>query len=207
MRYALKEYQTDAVARVLKNLDDARDDYRRKDRKIAFALSAPTGAGKTVMAAAVFEALFEGSEEFDVERDPSAVVLWVTDDPSLNEQTRHRLIEAGDRLGESRLKIIGDGFDQEKLEPGNVYFLNVQKLGAATTFVKPSDTRTYTLWQTIQNTIEDPGLTLYLVLDEAHKGMKPPTRRAEEERARSPIVQRLVNGHDGIPAAPIVWGI
>lgn len=207
MRYALKDYQTDAVARVLRNLEDARDDYRRKDRKIAFALSAPTGAGKTVMAAAVLEALFEGSEDFDVEPDPSAVVLWVTDDPSLNEQTRHRLIEAGDRLGESRLRVIDDGFDQEKFEPGNVYFLNVQKLGSATTFVKPTDTRMYTLWQTIQNTIEDPRLTLYLVLDEAHKGMRPSTRRAEEERNRTTIVQRLVNGHNGIPAAPIVWGI
>ena len=74
------------------------DDYRRKDRRIAFALSAITGAGKTVMASAVFEALFDGSEEFEVEADPGAVVLWVTDDPNLNEQTRYRIMEASDRL-------------------------------------------------------------------------------------------------------------
>ena len=178
MRFALKDYQTDAVSRILNNLRDARQDYHERNRRIAFALSATTGAGKTVMATAVFEALFEGSEDFDVEADPSAVVLWVTDDPSLNEQTRHRIIESGDRLDVSRLKVIGDGgFDQEKFEPGNVYFLNIQKLGSATSWVKQSDERTYTLWDTIRNTIEDENLTLYLVLDEAHKGMRDRTGR------------------------------
>jgi len=46
------------------------------------------------MAAAVFEALFEGSDDYEVEADPSAVVLWVTDDPNLNEQTRYRNLQA-----------------------------------------------------------------------------------------------------------------
>ena len=52
------------------------------------SLSATTGAGKTVMAAAVIEALFCGSETFDFEPDPGAVVIWFSDDPNLNEQTR-----------------------------------------------------------------------------------------------------------------------
>jgi superfamily II DNA or RNA helicase len=95
MRFALKDYQTEAVSEVLTNLRDAHEDYHRRNRRIAFALSATTGAGKTVMATAVIEALFEGSEEFDFEADPSAVVLWVTDDPNLNEQTRYRIIESG----------------------------------------------------------------------------------------------------------------
>src|SRR5947208_400531 len=137
MRFSLKDYQSDAVKKVLENLADAKDDNHRKNRLVAFALSATTGAGKTVIATAVIEALFHGSEEFEFIPDRTAVVLWVTDDPSLNEQTRYRIIECGDRLDVSRLKVIGDGgFDQEKLEPGNIYFLNVQKLGSATTWVK-----------------------------------------------------------------------
>ena len=48
------------------------------------------------MASAVFEALFDGSEEFEFEAGPTAVVLWVTDDPNLNEQTRFRIIEASE---------------------------------------------------------------------------------------------------------------
>lgn len=207
MRFALKDYQVDAVARILRNLTRAREDTRRHSDLIAFALSATTGAGKTVMATAVIEALFEGSEDFGVDADPSAVVLWVTDDPSLNAQTRHRIIECGDRLDVGRLVVIGDGgFDQETFDPGNVYFLNVQKLASSTTWVKRDDTRRYTLWDTIRNTIEDETRTLYLILDEAHRGMRNATGRSADTN-RSTIVRRLINGHGDIPAAPIVWGI
>ena len=55
---------------------------RDKRRDVPFSLTATTGAGKTVMAAAVIEALFDGDDDFDFEADPGAVVLWFTDDPS-----------------------------------------------------------------------------------------------------------------------------
>lgn len=207
MQFKLKDYQEDAVRIVLRRLDEARDDYRNKDRLVAFALSAITGAGKTVMASAVFEALFDGSEEHEFDGDPSAVVLWVTDDPNLNEQTRFRIMEASDRLGASRLLVIEDKFNAERLAPGKVYFLNRQKL-TGKTFITHSNKRTYTLWETIANTINDPDCTLYLVLDEAHRGMRPSNvSRDTEERDRSSTVLRLINGHDGMPPAPIVWGI
>jgi hypothetical protein len=205
MRFTLKDYQDEAVRSVLNSLDDARDDYRSKNRKIAFALSAITGAGKTVMAAAVFEALFGGSEDYEVEADPTAVVLWVTDDPNLNEQTRYRIMEASDKLSARRLKIVDDGVDLETFDAGRVYFLNRQKL-TAKTFITSSNRRTFTLWDTIRNTIEDEARrTLYLVLDEAHRGVK--TSGNGEERDRSTTILRLINGHNGIPAAPIVLGI
>lgn len=208
MQFTLKDYQDEAVREVLSRLDDAKDDYRRKSRQVAFALSAITGAGKTVMASAVFEALFDGSEEFECAGDPSAVVLWVTDDPNLNEQTRYRIREASDRLDMSRLKVIGEGFNQEKFEPGTVYFLNRQKL-TAKTFINHSDKRTFTLWETIQNTIEDTERTLYLVLDEAHRGMRQQSKikKDEDEADRSSTVLRLINGFNGVPPAPIVWGV
>src|SRR5215203_6463712 len=132
MRFKLKDYQDEAVRDVLQSLQEARDDYRSKNRKIAFALSAITGAGKTVMAAAVFESLFEGSEDYEVEADATAVVLWVTDDPNLNEQTRYRIMEASDKLAAPRLKIIDDSFVAETFDPSKVYFLNRQKLTAKT---------------------------------------------------------------------------
>lgn len=220
MRFTLKDYQDDAVEEVLRNLADARDDWHRRHRPVAFSLTATTGAGKTVMAAAVIEALFEGNDDFDFERDPGAVVLWFTDDPSLNEQTRFRLMEAGDRIGHSRLMVIGNTFNQEKLEPGKVYFLNAQKLSKNSMLVRgPSedeqdplferavmpDGRSFTMWATIRNTIEDDQLTLYMILDEAHRGMKP--RSATDRAERSTIVTRLINGANQDPAVPIVWGI
>jgi type III restriction enzyme len=204
MRFTLKDYQDEAVREVLRSLQDARDDYRTKNRKLAFALSAITGAGKTVMAAAVFEAMFEGSDDYELDADPSAVVLWVTDDPNLNEQTRYRIMEASDKLTSPRLKIIDDAFDAEEFDRSKVYFLNRQKL-TAKTFITTSNKRTFSLWETIKNTIEDPARTLYLVLDEAHRGVK--SSGNGEEKDRSTTILRLINGHNGIPAAPIVLGI
>lgn len=220
MRYTLKDYQEDAVADVLRNLSDARDDWHRRGRRVAFSLTATTGAGKTVMAAAVIEALFDGNDDLDFEADPGAMVLWFTDDPSLNEQTRFRLMEASDRIAHSRLVVIEHPFSQEKLEPGNVYFLNAQKLSRNSLLVKGApeetqdplfrqsaspDLRAFTMWDIIRNTIEEEHLTLYVILDEAHRGMKAPSKTERDEKTT--IVRRLVNGTNGVPPVPIVWGI
>src|SRR5690606_26008215 len=147
-------------------------------KQSAFALTATTGAGKTVMAAAVIEALFFGNDELDVEADPSAVVLWFSDDPSLNEQTRHRLLAASDKLMWDDLATIEYPFPQEKLAPGKVYFLNTNKLAKGTRLTRghtadddeeqlpelrasvAPDLSGFTIWETIANTINDPGLTL-----------------------------------------------
>ena len=220
MRYTLKDYQNDAVADVLDRLSRARADWNRLEEPVAFSLTATTGAGKTVMAAAVIEALFNGNPDHNFDSDPGAVVLWFTDDPSLNEQTRFRLMDASDRLGHSRLVVIENTFNQEKLESGKVYFLNAQKLGKKSLLVRGAaeksqesaqhalpmpDARAFTMWDTLVNTIADEHLTLHLILDEAHRGMKPPNTGDRAEKAT--IVQRLVNGAHGVPPVPIVWGI
>ena len=220
MRYTLKDYQSDAVADVLARLVRSRHDWSRLKEPVAFSLTATTGAGKTVMAAAVIEALFGGNPDHDFDADPGAVVLWFTDDPSLNEQTRFRLMDAADRIGHSRLVVVENTFNQEKLEPGKVYFLNAQKLGKKSLLVRGAtngasggsqrdlpmpDARAFTMWDTLANTILDEHLTLYLILDEAHRGMKSPSKRERAEKAT--IVQRIVNGAGGVPPVPIVWGI
>ena len=220
MRYTLKDYQDEAVADVLERLARARDSWHRWKSPVAFSLTATTGAGKTVMAAAVIEALFDGKSAYDFEADPGAVVLWFTDDPSLNEQTRFRLRAAADRILPSRLVVIENTFNREKLEPGRVYFLNAQKLGKNSLLVRGAprrsgakaqydmpmpDARAFTMWDTLANTITDEKLSLYVILDEAHRGMKTPTKGDRAEKAT--IVQRLVNGSHGVPPVPIVWGI
>lgn len=221
MKFTLKQYQADAVGQMLDYFANARDDYHRKGRNVSFSLAATTGAGKTVMAAAVIEGLFFGDPDWDFEADLGAVVLWFTDDPSLNEQTKHRLLEAaGDRIAYSRLQVIGNTFNQEKFDPGKVYFLNSQKLSKNSLLVRGAaddtqdplvertaspDLRQHTIWDTIQNTIEDDQLTLYLILDEAHKGMKKPTKSDRVEKHT--IVKRLINGSNGVPPIPVVWGI
>lgn len=220
MKFTLKDYQEEAVREVLVNLKKASRRWREDGDKHAFSLTATTGAGKTVMAAAVFEALFHGDDNYDMEPDPGAVVIWFSDDPSLNEQSRFRLLEASDRLSISDLVVVQSTFQREVLEPGKVYFLNTQKLSKSSLLVRGHDpddegiekdgqirlmpdSRSFTIWDTIQNTIDDPALTLYLVLDEAHRGMRAATGAGE----KTTIVKRLINGSGPVPGIPVVWGI
>jgi type III restriction enzyme len=220
MKFTLKDYQEDAVKDVLINLKKASRRWREDKDKHAFSLTATTGAGKTVMAAAVFEALFHGDDNYDIEPDPGAVVIWFSDDPSLNEQSRFRLLEASDRISISDLVVVQSTFQREKLEAGKIYFLNTQKLGKSSLLVRGHDAdedgvekdgqmrimpdmRSFTIWDTIQNTIDDPALTLYLVLDEAHRGMRAATGAGE----KTTIVKRLINGTGSVPGIPVVWGI
>jgi len=214
MKFTLHGYQNDAVREVLANLKKARRRWHQDKDRHAFSLTAVTGAGKTVMAAAVFEALFHGDDAFEFDRDPGAVVIWFSDDPSLNEQTRFRLMESSDRLRHTDLVVVENTFNRPKLEAGKIYFLNTQKLGKKSLLVRGfdgdedetfpemrPDLRSHTIWDIIRNTIEDPELTLYMVLDEAHRGM------GTENREKSTIVKRLINGEKGVPGIPVVWGI
>ncbi len=215
MKFTLKDYQEDAVDDVLRTLERARTEWERDGKESSVALTAPTGAGKTVMAAAVIEALFYGSEKFDFDPDEGAVVLWFSDDPNLNDQTRMRLMDASEKFVSSDLVTIEPPFAKAKLDPGRVYFLNTQKLSKNSKLTRghvedpdqpalpgAPDLQGYTIWETIANTIADEHLTLYLILDEAHRGFNTRT-----SRDKSSIVQRLVNGHSGYPPIPIVWGI
>jgi hypothetical protein len=222
MKFTLKDYQEEAVKDVLINLKKAARRWREDKDKHAFSLTATTGAGKTVMAAAVFEALFHGDDNIDLEPDPAAVVIWFSDDPSLNEQSRFRLLEASDRISISDLIVVQNTFQREKLEAGKIYFLNTQKLNKSSLLVRGHDSsddgiekdgqirlmpdsRSYTIWDTIQNTIADPALTLYLVLDEAHRGMRAVGGAGASEKTT--IVKRLINGSGSVPGIPVVWGI
>ncbi|MBJ7579305.1 DEAD/DEAH box helicase family protein [Devosia sp. MC532] len=222
MRFTLKDYQDEAVKDVLDRLKKARKRWHEDSDKHAFSLTATTGAGKTVMAAAVFEALFFGDDDHEFEPDPGALVIWFSDDPSLNEQSRWRLQEASDKLTISDLVTVGNSFGSEKFQPGKIYFLNTQKLSKNSLLVRGHDAddsalvtadgqhvmpdmRSHTIWDTIRNTIEDPDLTLYLVLDEAHRGMKESGRPNGD--GKPTIVRQLINGSGGTPGIPIVWGI
>lgn len=110
--------------------------------------------------------------------------------------------------------VVENTFNRAKFDPGKIYFLNTQKLGKNSLLVRGfdgdedgtfpemrPDLRSHTIWDTIRNTIEDPALTLYLVLDEAHRGMGSPNRE------KPTIVKRLINGEKGVPGIPVVWGI
>lgn len=201
MRFELFDYQREAAAGCLDRVRRARHDLTGGYRS-SFALSAITGSGKTVIATAVIEATFHGSADLGVEADPRACFLWVTDDPALNNQTRNKMLAASDMLAVNQLYTIDNDFMDSQLSPGRVYFLNIQKLSKNAGLAQGANNkRQFSMWDIIANTINDDRADLYLVLDEAHKGMKSP-------RDRKTIVKRIIDGQAGTnPPVPAVWGI
>lgn len=201
MRYELMDYQRSAAIEVLDRLERARGDWENGYRS-SFALSAITGSGKTVIATAAIEAKLFGSADLGVDPDPHAAFLWITDDPALNRQTRNRMLDASDLLAPKALIEINDGYLNTVLDPNRVYFLNIQKLSKKSRLVQSgTNLRQSSFWEVLSNTIDGGKTTLYLILDEAHRGMKQTTDRKT-------IVQRLIHGEsESNPPVPVVWGI
>lgn len=202
MKYQLFDYQRDAALGCLRQLGKARRDWQEDRGRSSFALSAITGAGKTVIATAVIEAMLHGSSDLACEADPRAAFLWVTDDPALNRQTRNKMLAASDLLQPARLSILDNDFLGSELSAGRVYFLNIQKLSKSSGLAQGGrNLRQYSFWDVIANTVKGGATDLYLVLDEAHRGVKPATDRKT-------IVQRIISGAAGSnPPVPVVWGI
>lgn len=202
MEYELFDYQREAALGVLSRLAKARDSWLDDRSLSSFALSAVTGAGKTVIATAVIEAMLHGSPDLEVQPDPRAAFLWVTDSPALNRQTQEKMLEASDVLSPGRLVTLDNSYLDPQLKPGNVYFLNIQQLSSTSGFAQGgTNLRQHSGWDVIGSTIGDPDVDLYLVLDEAHRGMK-------QSHDRPTIVRRIIGGELGAnPPVPVVWGI
>ncbi len=202
MKLVLKDFQDAAVADLVRRLRQAAGEAKDGDLQ-SVALSSPTGSGKTVMAAAAIETLLLG--DADHGPNPETTFLWITDQPDLNEQTRRKMLQASTALGPSNLVVIDSSFDQETFSPGVLYFLNTQKLSKVANLTTQGDERTFTLWETVTNTVRERPGNFYVFVDEAHRGM---AEGAAKQKEATTIIQKFIKGSPGeIPEVPLVAGI
>ena len=203
MKVTLFDFQEDALAELHKNLNQARV-FARVDNPQAISFSAPTGSGKTIVMTALFEDILFGTDE--LEAQPDAVILWISDMPELNEQTRLKIESKSDRIRVRQLVTVDSTFDAEQLAGGNIYFMNTQKLGTEKLLTRKGDRRQHTIWETLTNTAQAVPDRFYVVIDEAHRGMR--TAKAAE-RAALTIMQKFLLGspEDGLCRMPLVLGL
>lgn len=203
MRIEPKDFQNDAVLRLTAEILSARHEIDR-GRPQAVVLSSPTGSGKTVIMTLLMERLWAGHES--IAPDPDAIFLWISDSPELNIQSKEKIEAASDIFPRSRLVVIENDFNQEQLTPGYIYFLNTQKLGVSSLLTKTGDGRTWTIWQTIENTAKASPTHLNLIVDEAHRGMG---LSAKAENNTRTLIQRFIKGAPdvGISPVPLVIGM
>ena len=203
MKAELFPFQKRALSELRMKSTEAVYRYERTHSKQVVSFTAPTGAGKTIIMAALIESIFFGDEAYP--EQPEAIVVWLSDSPQLNEQSKDKIDLKADkiRLGQC-VTVQDDSFDQEMFNDGHIYFLNTQKLGKSSNLTKHTDNRQYTIWETLANTAREKSDRLYFIIDEAHRGMQ-----GREAGRATTIMQKFLKGspEDGIEAMPVVIGM
>lgn len=196
-------FQKQAVNDMRFRIALALNNYRMLKVPQVVSLQAPTGSGKTIIMSALIEDILFGSEQFTEQQD--AIFVWLSDSPQLNEQSKLKIETKADRIRLDQCMVIADEtFDMEVLEDGHIYFLNTQKLGKAGNLSRRSDTRQYTIWETIENTAQTKSDRLYFIIDEAHRGMQ-----GRQAGTATTIMQRFIKGspEHNLSPVPVVIGM
>ena len=215
MKVNLISFQDKAVKELRLDIADALDNYRRRGKTQVVSLQAPTGAGKTIIAAALIEDIFFGSTLADgttFNEQPEAIFVWLSDSPELNAQSRQKIELKTSKLRFGQCVTIDEkSFDMEMLEDGRIYFLNTQKISRSGKLTQHSDGRQYTIWETLDNTIQYKADHLYFIIDEAHRGARDIVQAGRD----TTIMQRFIKGYEytenGIKrkmrSMPVILGI
>ena len=203
MRVELFPFQKRALADIRMKTAEAMGSYHRTHAPQVVSFTAPTGAGKTIIMSALIEDIFFGDDQY-VEQ-PDAIIVWLSDSPQLNEQSKQKIDSKADKIRLSQCVTVSEeSFDKEMFENGHIYFLNTQKLSVTSKLTKNGDGRTYTIWQTLANTVREKSDRLYFIIDEAHRGMQ-----GREASKATTIMQKFLKdgSSDGIPPTPFVIGM
>lgn len=203
MNIELKQFQEKALTELRRLCQMALVNYVQFGQNQIISFTAPTGAGKTIILSALLESIYYGDANYT--GNPNSITIWLSDDPELNSQSKDKIELRADRFQFGQCVIISDPeFDQDVLDDGKIYFINTQKLAKSSNLTKHSETRSNTIWETLQNTIRQKGDHLYFVIDEAHRGAK-----GSEAGKATTIMQKFILGDSeiGLSKMPIVLGM
>lgn len=203
MKVSLFPFQQKAVDELRMNTAEALGGYYRTHTPQIVSFTAPTGAGKTIIMSALIEDIMFGTEQYT--EQPEAIILWISDSPELNEQSKQKIDLKSDRITLQQTHTIEESsFDSEMFQDGQIYFLNTQKLSSSSRLTKHGDSRQFTIWETLQNTIREKCDRFYVIIDEAHRGMQG--RKASEATT---IMQKFIKGSqtDNLSPMPVVIGM
>lgn len=202
MKIDLFPFQNKALVDLRMKAAEALGSYHRTHAPQVVSFTAPTGAGKTIIMASLIESILFGDDIYPDQQN--AVFIWLSDSPQLNEQSKQKIDAKADRirLGQT-VTVNEESFDQEFFDDGHIYFLNTQKLSKTSNLTREGD-RNYTIWETLANTAREKSDRLYLIIDEAHRGMQ-----GHEAGKATTIMQKFLKGSidEHLPAMPVVIGM
>lgn len=165
--FQLVKYQDSAVDDLTSGLI-----FEQPSIKTASALKAPTGAGKTIVMIGTLEELFEENKRRVNDGLHPYITLWVSDSPSLNEQSICKIGDASNKVDSAfDCEIItSDTF--RGFVAGKVYFVNYSKLTSKSNLNKSSETRYGKTIFELMAMVAESDKPVFLLIDEAHKGTK-----------------------------------